>query len=104
MKQLKDFQPTTEMPETLIQVPSFIQGAHLQAFTPEFEKARKDNDYFAFRGQDNSGALRGSNVFNSGLANKVIAPNFRVAVPTDDIYQTILSNLVQQRQTLHSEQ
>jgi len=89
MPRLNDFQPLVEKPETLIEVPTFIQGAHAQAFEPEFEKARKDNPYFAFKGIDNSGVLKGSNVFSNGLANKLVSPNFRIITPTDNIYQAI---------------
>jgi len=92
MVKLSDFQPIRETPENLIQIPTFIKGALAQAFIPEYEKARKGKDNFAFKRVDNSGVRKGSNVFNLGLANKVFANaggKFRTPVPTDSVYQTI---------------
>ena len=93
MKTLKDFHPAREMPETLVRVPTFIQGALADAFLPEYERVRKGNDSFAFsqkRGEN--GELRGANVFSAGLTNKVLADaetGFRVIVPTDAVYKEI---------------
>ena len=93
MKTLKDFHPAREMPETLVRVPTFIQGALADAFLPEYERARKGNDYFAFcQGKGEAGELRGANVFSAGLTNKVLADaetGFRVIVPTDAVYKEI---------------
>lgn len=91
MRELSDLQPVRELPSTLVLVPTFITGTLEQLFSPEYEEARQGNDSFAFRGKD-SGTSKGSNVFNLGLANKVLADaggKFRTPVPTDNVYRDI---------------
>lgn len=87
---LEDFIPVAKLPRDLIVVPSFIQGDLREAFLPAYEQARRGNNYFAFEnGAGETGELRGSNVFMTGLANYVFAQagaKLRTPVPTDDIY------------------
>ncbi len=84
---IKDLIPITEMPENLVKVPTFLNGVLLKEVKPVYEEARKSNNVFAFESIDD--VAKGSNVPIAGLINKIVAPNFRVAVPTDDIYETI---------------
>lgn len=44
MVKLNELQPVGEMPEGLVQVPTFIQGSLKEALIPEYEKARNGND------------------------------------------------------------
>ncbi|MFA5173861.1 MAG: hypothetical protein WC438_01645 [Candidatus Pacearchaeota archaeon] len=90
MINLENLQPTSET-LNLIPVPTFITGTLEEAFSPIYEPARRGNDNFKFRGKDR-GTLIGSNFLNTGLANWVFAQSggkFRIAVPTDNSYETI---------------
>jgi len=85
---IKDLIPIREeMPENFVKVPCFLEGTLLTAFIPEYEKARKSNSNLKFKEVED--VAKGSSVLISGLANKGLAPNFRIAVPTDNIYETI---------------
>ncbi len=84
MVEVKDFQPAREMPETLVRVPGLItDGAFAEAVLRKYQELAGSNANFRFNG-------RGSNVFITGLVNKVLEDSgFRVAVPTDRAYEEI---------------
>ena len=86
MRKLSNFQPVKEIPQTLVQVPGFIQGDFLEAFIPAYTEATQGNPYLS-KLQDG----KGSSPLISGLVNKVLSStSFRVATPTDNVYDKIL--------------
>jgi len=85
---MKDLVPMIETPENLVIVPTFITGTLKRAFLPQHQAVAGDNPNFQFY-DTNQEHARGSNVFIVGGANQVLAPNFRVAVPTDKVYKEI---------------
>lgn len=90
MISLSEYIPVNKRQGREIQVPSFISGSFADSFVPVYESQSDDNLSFIFHDRDESGVLQSSSVLSSGLANYVLRDtNFRVAVPTDNIYQDI---------------
>ena len=90
MVKLKDLQPVRELPQKLIQTPTFLNGDSpkqlADLFFPQYEQLSQKHDSFRLRRTGDSNPLV------TGLVNKVFADNgnkFRTPTPTDDIYQTI---------------